>query len=319
MNSWTAAIAFARVGSEQNPNVRASRLSDPAEPYFKAMTVAFASLRRWNPALSLLLITNEMPPTQYADSLGRLGVSIRMTEFEHRPPEGFAARFNASLYMLDAMAACASQSTLFVDPDVLCIRPLDRMLQSVGERVGGLPIDYPLDHDINGLSRREAAKLHVLLGEPEQLAAHFGGECYVIPESKAEELRTRTELAWGLALTRHSSGLSRFTTEEHLLSYGLRAMPVARLDREVRRIWTAARYRTVTGAEDRLTLWHLPAEKDRGFITLYPSVLDADSWFWAAKQPDFARRAGRAMGMRERKPARFLRDLAGGLLAKVTR
>lgn len=283
------------------------------------MIVAFASLRRWNSDLSLALVTNEPPPDRFCGQLVRLGVEIRTAPFEHRPPVNFARHFAASLYMLDAMVACAQGSTLFLDPDVLCIGGVGNLLEKSRSRVGVLPIPYHEDHDVNGLTRREAGALHALLGEPVQAPEHFGGECYAVPVDAAAPLIERAARAWELSLERFALGASRFTTEEHLLGYALRGVPSVPIDDEIRRIWTAARYRNVDGREQELALWHLPAEKDRGFRRLYSEATEPSSWFWSAPQEEFVARAGKAMGLVRRPPRRLVRDVAGQVLARASR
>lgn len=277
------------------------------------MTVTFASLRRWNPSLILQLITNDDPPPSHARELDALDVEVRRAPFNHRPPLGFAEVFAASLYMLDALDVKQdSEITMFLDPDVLCTRSLQAMLDRLEGFTGALPLEYAVDRNINGLTRREAGVLHGLLGEAEAPPIHYGGECYVVPAAVSHVLRTRSEDAWRVALNRFAEGNSRFTTEEHILSYALRGVPVASLEPDVRRVWTAARHRNVNGKEQDLSLWHLPAEKDRGFRELYPVVTDRGSWFWTAQRPEYVRRASQALGMAHRTPWRFTRDLVGG-------
>jgi hypothetical protein len=308
------AIPFARTQASQNPNLRLHAGSDPAEPYFRAMTVAFGSLRRWHPLADLVLISNAPPPDEHMVALRRLGVRYCDVPFDHRPPPGFTERFEASLYALDALASLTSETTVMLDPDVLCMTNLTSLLERVQGQVGALRMNFPETENINGLTRLQAGELHGLLGEPERSPAHYGGEVYVLPLSRRDALVSRTERAWSLALARHEKGLTKFTTEEHILSYAMRDAPVALLNGDVRRIWTTHRYRTVDGREAALSIWHLPAEKTRGFATLYPSVTDAQSWFWRADPQEFVDRCGRAMGLHGRGPARLARDVAGAVV-----
>lgn len=306
----TVAIPFVRVDASQNPNVSVPLGTDPAEPYFKSMIVAFASLRRWNPDVALEFISNAPPPDKYAAHFNGLGVKHRLVPFRHRPPEGFASRFVASLYMLDAVEALET-TTLIIDPDVLCIDRIDRLVQESAGRAGALQMNFPPEEDINGINRIEAGRLHALLGEPADAPEHFGGEVYFIPAEHKHSLVGRNERAWELALERHAAGLSKFVTEEHILSYSLRGVPLHSLNHDIRRVWTAHRYRKVDGREDSLTLWHLPAEKDRGFMTLFPDALNQSSWFWQGSRSEFVDKAGRAMGFHHRSLVRTAKDWAG--------
>jgi hypothetical protein len=307
----TVAIPFVRVDASQNPNLVIKRGDDPSIPYFRSMVVAFASVRRFNANVQLSLITNEPPPQPFSAQLNVLGVQVREVPFSHRPPLGFARTFSASLYLLDALDSLTDEVTVLIDPDVLCIRSLHAMISTAGNAVGVLPIDYQPDHNVNGLTRSEAGELHALLGEPSICPTHFGGEVYVIPSQFLVAIRERCDEAWALSLDRHVRGMSKFQTEEHVLSFALRGVPTEDMQAFVHRIWTAHRLRQVDGRESRLTLWHLPAEKDRGFALIYLAATDPSSWFWHSSEDDFIDRAGRAMGLHHRSVSRLALDFVG--------
>lgn len=307
----TVAIPFVRVGASQNPNLASRDGRDPVESYFRAMTVAFASIRRWHPTANLEFISNADPHAAYAEEFNRLGVEVKHVPFDHRPPEGFAQRFTASLYLLDALGSLSADETVVIDPDVLCVGPLDQMLGEVEGKVGVLRMDYPIEANVNGISRKVAGELHNLLGERGESPEHYGGEVYVIPIAALEIILARCEEAWVLTLERHAGGLTKFMTEEHILSYAVRGTAFHALNNHVRRVWTAHRFRKVNGAESSLTLWHLPAEKDRGFETLYRVAVNHDSWFWNAPRKEFVGKAGRAMGFHHRSIGRYTKDVVG--------
>jgi hypothetical protein len=309
-DGWRVAVAFVPMDPRQSPNLRRPSL----EPYYRSMVVAFGSVRRWNPDIGQTLVTTEPPPQPYADALASLGVRQLTVPFAHRPPDGFTARFAASTYQLDALAATSGR-TLFLDPDVVCLGALDDLLHDVPDgSAGALAIDYPPDHDVNGLSRSQAESIHRDLGEPAGVPVHYGGECYAVSAGAREPLLTRADTAWADSLDRWRDGRPYLVTEEHLLSYALRGVEVVELDAHIQRIWTAARHRTVSGREGTLTLWHLPSEKDQGFETVFPAVVDADSWFWRDTPTAWWRRIARSFGVRHRTPTRLLRDTAGRTL-----
>jgi hypothetical protein len=309
------AVAFVPMDPRQSPNLQRPGL----QPYYRSMVVAFGSVRRWNPHIDLTFVTTEPPPRPYADALTALGVRQLTTPFSHRPPDGFTARFAASTYQLDALAA-TSGPTLFLDPDVVCLAGLDNLLGAVPDGgVGALAIPYPPDHDVNGLSRRQAESIHRDLGEPAGVPVHYGGECYAVSATARGPLVTRADRAWADSVERWRDGRPHFVTEEHLLSFALRGVEIVSLDGHIQRIWTAARHRAVSGTEDGLTLWHLPAEKDRGFEAVFPAVVDPDSWFWREPSSAWRRRIARSFGVRHRTPARLLRDTAGRTLSVLDR
>lgn len=307
----TVAIPFVRIDPRQNPNLKIREGYDPAEPYFRTMVVAFASLRRWHPEAALQFISNAEPPKMYAEHFSRLGVDFKPVAFEHEPPAGFARHFTASLYLLDALASLTADRTVVVDPDILCVGSIDRMLDDSGQAVGVLRMGFPTDENINGITRQQAGELHADLGEPADSPDHYGGEAYVIPKEHLDTILERCEKAWDFTLERHAAGGTKFMTEEHILSYAVRGVPIHHLNEHVRRIWTTHRYRRVNGKESQLSLWHLPAEKDRGFDALFDDAINPNSWFWTAPRDEFVDRCGRAMGLHHRPAERVLKDTVG--------
>lgn len=313
----TVAIAFARVDASQNPNQRSRNDEEGTASYFRCMVVAYGSFRRFNPNLRLCLITDFRPPQPFAAQLNELGVEVIEVPFAHRPPVDFSARFISSLYLLDAVTSLAAENALFVDPDVLCVRALGPLVDATGGRIAVLPIAFGPDKRVIGLTGREAGELHEILGESPGSPVHFGGEMYLFPRQYAEVIQRRIGAAWELTLKRHFRGQSKFWTEEHIMSYVLRGLPTTDMRKFVRRIWTAHSVRYVDGSERNLTLWHLPAEKDRGFAAVYALAIDHESWFWTANDDDFIDKASRAMGLHHRKFSRFVLDMAGQAWARL--
>lgn len=310
-NAVCVAIPFVRVNPAQNPNLRVKRGDDPAQAYYRAMVVAFASVRRFNPEAILWLITNETVSSPYREQLQKLGVDFKIQEFQHVPTTDFTKRFAASLYLIDSLQTLTQTTNILIDPDVLCIRSLHDLISQTSGAAGVLPINYGADHVVNGLSRRQAGELHGLLGEPQEAPIHYGGEVFVLPLDLVPTIRNRCERAWEFAIQRNREGKSKFHTEEHILSFALRGVGTVSIEPFVRRIWTAHRLRQVSGLENELTLWHLPAEKNRGFDRLYPSSIDLDSWFWTSENTEFVSICGQAMGFHHRSLKRLALDTAG--------
>lgn len=321
----SVAIPFVRVSADQNPNISVSGQADSSASYYRSMIATFASLRRWNAGLQLLLISNEPPPPKYAGSLDEFGVELVMTEFRHSPPNGFAKHFAASLYLLDAIEAISRKGqrgfqTLLLDPDVLCISPLQQMFAQARGSVGVLPQHYPPTHSVNGLTLEDAAILHsILTGSMSPVPEYFGGEAYLFDHDSLPHALELVRRAWELSMRRHDEGKTKFVTEEHILNFALHDVSRFDLSAYARRIWTAHHHRTVSGTENGLALWHLPAEKGRGFDVAYRAAIDPASWFWTADRARFIDHAGRVFALHHRTPTRLTADWAATVLHKVKR
>lgn len=310
------AIAFVAVDPEQNPNVKSRDVAQAAAVYQRAAQVAFSSVRRWNPTLNLEYVTNAEPPAEFGAKLGNLGVEVRLTEFEHRPPKGFSNVFAASLFMLDALRG-VDQPTLFIDPDVVCLKGLGPLFNFTRGRVGVLPLDTPADEPVNGLSLHQASSIYAHL-DRKVYPPHYGGEFYYVEPSHIDKTLGETQRAWADALERSAAGAPHFTTEEHILSFAFSSHDdIADLSEFAARVWTSHRHRTVRGETYGKYLWHLPSEKERGFAEVHAAVEDRTSWFWSAESDEYRRRCARAFGVRFRRRGRLARDTLGGAINAV--
>jgi hypothetical protein len=318
-------IAFTPVSPSSradSPNLRLRfRTPDSASPYYLAMAAAFASLRRANPDLSLQLISTIYPPLAHAQLLDKLSVHINIVPFAHRPPTTHLSAFVTSFYTLDALEATSGcpGPAILLDPDVLCLRPLDPILARVSDGVGALELDRPADEPINGLSRRQAGQLHQLL-EPTLSGTprHYGGEIYVTSAPIRSQFLSHARAAWEFSTPRLKAGFSGFTTEEHLLSYALRRLAsVVKLNPLTARIWTARTYRRVPPNIQDLTLWHVPAEKGRGLTHLGSILLRRSDAFSRLSDEEFAAVLQHACGLPHRSPRRWAGDTAATVAKRL--
>lgn len=320
---------FAAAPARQSPNLRTTSDGAARAAYLRAMLVMFASARRAasDSDLALTVVTDLPIDEPHGQRLTELRVDVQVVPFGHRPPDGFAPTFAASLYMLDAIGGQEPGDTvLYVDPDVVFVRDPLALIHSVPRAsVGALPLLARRDTCNNGLDRAQAAAVYAAWDNAEGSPAehrkpasdfqYYGGECYVITADALRAVQQKSEQAWARTLDMYRAGARHYPrTEEHLMNHVLRSVDVAPLAGQAARVWTTGRVRVIPPGLDDHTLWHVPAEKGDGFDRLHPWALDRDSWFWTADPATF--RAGCAMrlGVRGREPRRLLRDAAGLIL-----
>ena len=320
----TVAIAFVRMPKPESAQCLGRPGEEPALSYFRCMASAFGSVRRWNPGAHLVLVTAEPLPEPYAGQLARIGVETVLTPFAHRPPEGLGGGWASSLYHLDAIEALRTRggTQVFIEPDLLCVRPLDDLLAAVGDRVGV--------HFEPALMRPESKEwdsywelceaMHPELGEQAGRHERFSGSFYVIPEHHAPVLLDRLERAWQLTLDRHGQGRPGFSTDEHFMNYALRGVPVVEMSRHTRVVSTVPWLRCPERPEvvPELTLWNLCFEKDRGFQRMHPCAVDPASWFWTSPAAEFRERAAAIMSVKPPRPGSVLVEAAARVLRATT-
>ncbi|MEV6739048.1 hypothetical protein AB0N14_19830 [Streptomyces sp. NPDC051104] len=287
------------------------------------MVSAYGSVRRWNPEAELALVTAESLPEPYAGQLTRIGVETVIAPFAHRPPQGFGNGWASSLYHLDAMEALRTRggTQVFIEPDLLCVRPLDAMLATVGDRVGAHFERAVMRPDGQGWDRyrRLCREMYAELGEPTAEHQPYLGACYVVPDRWSPVLLQRIDRAWRLSMDRFRRGEAGFSTDEQFMNYALQGVPVVEMSGHTRVVSTVPWQRCPERQEilPELTLWNLMFEKDRGFQRMYRYATDPASWFWTAPPEEFRERAAAIMSVRRphigsalaAAAAPFLRDI----------
>ncbi len=268
------AIPFAQVESI-NPNIGETNFVNNQEIYFRNIYTCFISIRKHNPDVELRLFTNKELPDLYQEQLDGLGVAITLTPFTFNPPEEYGNLFRGCFYIFDAIARMKI-STLFLDPDIICIKKIDMAeieQYSFQNRIGIFYPGFDNEKKINGLTHKEAVKIYNSLMEKSYVPnKHLGGECFLLPLALRDSLMLDFSEYWTIANKRENFENNNFlTTEEHILSILTLKFKSFSLNHHIARIWTTKTYRRIEGtrALERLTFWHLPSEKSRGLLDIY--------------------------------------------------
>jgi hypothetical protein len=225
-----------------------------------------------NTSAKLVLITTEYPPEKYCAQLKVIEVEIKLVPFVHKPPEGYAKKFLGCFYLLDAIISQGEVDTLYLDPDIVCIKPLGDLGLS-HPTICGYPLEFRSEEDINGITYDESIRIaRDFFKKPENeftSYTFFGGEFYFIPKDFHFRLVELIEGLYKFSVNRFFNGESFFPTEEHLLSAALKEFNVIKGNVLIKRIWTARKFRNIDGTEKSLSLLHFPAEKEFGFKKAY--------------------------------------------------
>ncbi len=267
--------------------------------YYQCMIVSFASLRRWHPDARLALFTNRSLPEPFNSQLASLQVSTVICPSSYVTDLSFKNDFPGCLYSLDVITHLArTRSTEFsclilLDSDCIVRSRPDGLiadLASNGEAIHAYGLGYPVNMVLNGQSR---ASLTLALSYfSGQMVASpiipYGGEFYAVPAGELPGLANRIEAFWGWMKSKGVHSFGNSLTEEHVMSVVLaeRGGGVRDAGGLVKRIWTASNFSNVAGDESEIPIWHLPAEKKRGFVKLYRYWL-ANNGFDGLNDADF--------------------------------
>lgn len=301
------------------------------EMYYRCMVVCYASIRRLYPGARLVLFSNRELPEPFNGQLRSLGVVTEACGERYVGDRTFNNGFPGCLYTLDVLDALAKSppegigTLVLIDSDCIVRRRLEGLEAPGGESVSlhAYEPGYPTNMLANGQSR---ASLTLALGymsnrlvpSPVPL---YGGEFLIAPIKSLPRLAENVERFWTWMGTQGKEIFSDQLTEEHVLSVALAdgELDVRSTTRDVKRIWTADAFSTVDGNEAAIAIWHLPAEKKKGFARLYKycqrhggfaDLSDAEFFALVDEAVPLQRRSraypGRQMALRLRNAARLL-------------
>jgi hypothetical protein len=262
-------VPFAVDPTESTPFTKGSRRTR-LRTYYRSSVATFGTIRRFNPDLECVFATNEIPPQWVARQFERLNVRIEHVGSTSTQLLPAGTTFRTSLFLFDVLRATAvpnGEVVAYLDPDVLCVRSIEFVLED--GQVGCLPLETRPYDSIKGITLTQIADIRASLGRPkDSIPTHVGGEILAVTPAAMPAVLKRIEEALSYLATGYSP---KFLNEEHVLTYAsdrnwcsMRSL--------VARIWTDPRYHDIPEDVLSLALWHLPAEKTRGLQRVYQAV-----------------------------------------------
>jgi hypothetical protein len=250
--------------------------------YYRCMVVCYASLRRLYPEATLVLFSNRELPEPFNAQLKSLEVATELCGNHYVGDSNFSNGFPGCLFTLDVIETLANKpppnikALVLIDSDCVARLRMDPMLADLagkGKNIYAYPPGYPVTMLANGQSRASLTLAlsylsNRLIANPIPL---YGGEFLGIAIKELPHVAKNIETFWTWMKAQGTEIFGRELTEEHVLSVAL-ADPemLVRSDAQlVKRIWTADVFSTVDGSENGIAIWHLPAEKKKGFSRLY--------------------------------------------------
>jgi hypothetical protein len=254
--------------------------------YWRCVFLLFESSARHNIDARHVLFVNQWPPAQIDGVETRRLIDqyrIEVVELQSctRPPPNYWEAWNTQFVVLDVLEwvsrhVARDDTVLILDSDMVFNRPISAAMSAAVTEYGALlySIDYPVGHRINGLTLPELQQVSDELEEsiPSNDYVYCGGEFVCATGENISRIHRAAIKAYAKSLSRHAAGQVKFNEEAHLLSHVYRklAYETHTANAFVKRIWTdRAVYSNVDGSEKQLVLWHLPAEKKRGFLKMF--------------------------------------------------
>lgn len=264
------------------PNLKTGNEGDKLEVYCRCMIVFFASARAACPKDDLFLFTNKDLPIKYAYQLEKnysVNIVIISSEKCSYVNGDFKNSFPGCLFTLDVIDYLSKSkdfisrylNILFLDSD--CIIKNPKGIFDDTAAVSGLVIDYELKHVVNGQSRASLTEISNNFYQTSEVIKYYGGEFYCIHSSAMVDLSLDiAELVAWISKNTETYGIS--FTEEHILSVVLSKgrWEVGNSNGIIKRIWTANTFNNYEPVDENLSIYHLPAEKDKLLKIIFESL-----------------------------------------------
>ena len=308
-------------GNSADPKVQAV--------YWRCIVVLFASARFTNPEQRFALFTNTVPPiidgVDIGEVLARYSVEVRILPLTARLAPGTTKSWGNVLYFHDIMDSLAATEApdlrvAIIDADVLVTRPIQPLFALLDNHdFAGYIVGQTDPADtINGLSMRDMDSIaRQLGGTGGALALHYGGELFLT--SLDAWVRHHALFAQMLHDAMTGTGLSRgIITEEHIFTIAFAVLRgrIANANHLIKRIWTSPRYSSVAPGDERLLIWHLPAEKRYGLRDMF-EMLRRSGFPSSFDVYTFRGMAMKLCGVPNKGLVKFLRDGLRQLAAKA--
>lgn len=251
--------------------------------YWRCVCTFFYTARYNNPDACLVLFSNNKQLPIVADIdiselLSKLDVHFYDTPFEFVTPLDYYCGWRNQFYEFSIFKFVSNHSDfhdednfLLLDSDCIIADNLSLVFKSI-QKNGCITyvIDYDANQKINGISRRDMRFIFQELASKKilQFPAYHGGEFYASTIQMVKTMMADFYIVWPQLLKRNMMGLEKLNEEAHVLSYLFykNGIDGGEANGFVKRLWTdPTNFRNVDINDAHLLVWHLPAEKRRGF------------------------------------------------------
>lgn len=203
-------------------------------------------------------------------------IQVIYLELTRKTPKDWYGAWRNQFYLFDVLEYLKNLegNHLILDSDCVIAHSLQNLYQEIErEQVLTLPIDYSIEKDINGCSMEQMRQIYQKMFDTEypKNLLYMGGEFIAMTSEAVSELLPIFYDVWAKDQKLYEQKEQKLNEEAHTLSLCYYRMgKVNELGRKyIRRIWTDMNLDQVKEGDDKLAIWHLPAEKKFGFAEFF--------------------------------------------------
>lgn len=273
MNVIVNAFAFAK---EHGNSMQLSGKSDGEKQsiYMKNIVVSLTSAKQQNPKDEVMLVTNANPSEPYYSMLKEAGVVIRLLPYENYcVPKHFA--WSLAFYKLCVLDYLSKETEyekiLMMDTDTISMRSYEDIWQEAEYEL----MLYSVNHAYSHFDRQDVCSyLTKFFPKESGNVVHYGGEFVCAKREKLRDFMEECRSVYDVIMEKVELAAENMGDEVILSLAAMfykRKHTVCEAGAYIYRYWTHKNFYLIsTNTESNpVCIWHLPGEKDRGFLVMY--------------------------------------------------
>jgi hypothetical protein len=318
------------------PQVGALSIEQRQAVYWRCIYCFFTTAARFRTNIEsyrLRLYTNckslpQIDGTDLAAAFAELNVETICLPYTWQPQSARKMWFN-QFYLFDILNNIAQTTSnedlhIIADSDCVFVHDPARLFERLKIQESLLiTVETSETEDINGLSRQEAREVyHHLSGHyPSAPPEYFGGEFYGLTGRLAKDVSQQARHFKTLNDDRAGRNALHLSDEAHFFSFLMWRMGIVQANANdlVRRIWTTWNANNTTPADLSLSVWHVPAEKIYGLLTLFRLLSDKSSAIHHLDEAAFRVWLAKELGVGRLSFQKFIGHLTRGAMRRAKR
>lgn len=241
--------------------------------YMKNIVVALCSAKIHNPDDEVMLIANKEPAKEYADILASRDIKVSVVDFDDfLMPKEFP--WALAFYKLCALKYAVTldyDKILLIDSDTVTMKNFDSMWKEAEYGLLLYSVNHDFDHKDREVQREAYRKL---FPDDNKNIVHYGGEFICGKRDVLKDFVDECHMIYEF-IAKNNYDVNKAIGDEMILSAAAVAMREKNVLYEggayIYRYWTDNRFYLISTntVSNPVCIWHIPSEKDRGFIWLY--------------------------------------------------
>lgn len=212
-----------------------------------------------------------------AQFFGQAGVKVERLELTNRTPKDWYGAWRNQFYLFDVLSYLKNHDVgnfLILDSDIFITQDLLPVYQEIEQnQMIAYDCGYGEDVSINGISINQMRTLYSKFsgGGCDSKLRYKGGELIGVTSGLIPEILDCYSKLWKFNYELYQKKEMKLNEEAHFLSviYHHLDFDESLANKYIKRMWTAVKCDNVVSGDEKLALWHLPAEKKYAFETMF--------------------------------------------------